>query len=330
MSRLSTIKTAAMTLSVALGVGFVMQAGQEQTATAATPVEQKDLKSIRVMVLPRNSAGEAVFGVPNVVTTPLDHAANRRTVLPVDAVYTEFAVPQMGTILATPIHGCGTTLTAAAEEAAMVSLYLIAPCHADTDFMLRHEALAFTARTNDEGVASLVVPALAVEADFAALFENVEHARVSVTVPDVRIYDRAILQWDGQYNLQLHALEDGASIGDAGHVWSASVHDADDAVAGEQGFVLRLGTMEADMPRLAEVYTYPAGHNRAQSQTTLQLSVAVTEENCGREVDTSTIQTSMGGPLETRQISAGLPSCDAVDQVVVLEDQFKDFTLAWR
>ncbi|MDX8349346.1 hypothetical protein SLH49_15270 [Cognatiyoonia sp. IB215446] len=330
MSRLSTIKTAAMTLSIAFGVGFVMQAGQEQTATAAEPVERQDLKSVRVMTLPKNSAGDAVFGVPDVVTTPLDHRASQQTVLPVDAVYAEFAVPEMGTILATPIQGCTATLRAAPEEAAMVSLYLMSPCHEDTDFMLRHEALAFTARTDDEGVASLVVPALAVEATFAALFENVEHARVSVEVPDVRIYDRAILQWDGQYNLQLHALEDGASIGDAGHVWSASVHDAEDAVAGEQGFVLRLGTMEADTPRLAEVYTYPAGHDRSTSQTILQLSVAVTEDNCGREVDTKTIQTSMGGPLQTRQISAGLPSCDAVDQVVVLEDQFKDFALAWR
>ncbi|MEM9786829.1 MAG: hypothetical protein AAF801_10045 [Pseudomonadota bacterium] len=330
MSRLGTIKTAAMTLSVAFGVGFIMQAGQGEGGVPSEASEEEDLKSVRVIMLPKNSEGEAVFGVPDVVTTPLDHAANRKAVLAVDAVYAEFAVPQMGTILATPVAGCTTALTAAPEEAAMVSLYLSAPCHADADFLLRHEALEFTARTDENGVASLVVPALTIDAVFTALFSNVEHARVSVEVPDVRLYDRAILQWDGQYNLQLHALEEGASIGDPGHVWSASVHNAEHAVAGEQGFVMRLGTSDSDMPRLAEVYTYPAGHDRSESETLLQLSVAVNEDNCGREVDTKTIQTAMGGPISTRNISAGLPSCDAVGEVVVLQDQFTELAFAWR
>ncbi len=330
MSRIGTIKSAAMTLSVAFGVGFIMQAGQGEGSAPVVVNQERDLKAVRVMILPKNENGDAVFGVPNIVTTPIDHAVNSRRVLPVDVVYAEFAVPQMGTILATPVAGCTATLTAAPEEAALVSLYLVAPCHQDTDFMLRHEALQFTSRTDEDGVASMVVPALAVDARFTALFGNVEHASVTIDVPDVRIYDRSILQWDGQYNLQLHALEAGAEIGDPGHVWSASMHSAEDAVAGEQGFVMRLGTSDADTPRLAEVYTYPAGHDRSASSTVLQLSVAVNEANCGREVDTVTIQTAMGGPLATRKISAGLPSCEAVGQVVVLQDQFKDLTVAWR
>ena len=328
MSRTSTIKTAALTVSIAFGIGFVMQVGQEGGAAQNPPVEEDDLKAVRVIVLPKDENGDAVFGVPDVVTTPLDHASNRQTVLPVDAVYAEFIVPEMGTILATPVTGCNATLTAVPEDAAMVSLYLAAPCHSGQDFVLRHEALEFTSRTDSEGVASLSVPALAIDATFTALFSNVAHARVSVEVPDVRIYDRAILQWSGQYNLQLHALEGGASIGDPGHVWSASVHSADHAIAGERGFVLRLGVGDADTPRMAEVYTYPAGLTRDEASTVLQLSVAVTESNCGREVDTTTIQTAMGGKLVTRNVSAGLPSCEAVGEGVVFKDKFEDLTIA--
>lgn len=319
-----------MTLSVAFGVGFVMQAGQREDRAPAAAGEDTDLKTVRVMMLPRNQEGVAVFGVPDVVTTPLDHASNQQAVVAVDAVYAEFAVPRMGAILATPVAGCNATLTAAPEEAALVSLYLAAPCHKDENFVLRHEALEFTARTDDNGVVSVSVPALAVHASFTVLFNNVEHARVTIDVPDVRIYDRAILQWDGSYNLQLHALEDGAGIGDAGHVWSASMHDADDAVAGEQGFVMRLGTGDSDWPRMAEVYTYPAGHERRDSSTVLQLSIAVTEDNCGRELDTMTIQTAMGGPLAVQKVSAALPGCDAVGEVAVLSEKFRDMTLALR
>ncbi|MEL6681709.1 MAG: hypothetical protein AAFQ09_03580 [Pseudomonadota bacterium] len=330
MSRLGTIKTAAMTLSVAFGVGFVMQAGQTDSAGATDATPDEDLKSVRVMVLPKNANGEAVFGVPDVVTTPLDHTANTQAVLAVDAVYAEFIVPELGTILATPVAGCAVSLTAAPEEAALVSLYLSAPCHAEQDFMLRQDALEFTARTDANGVASMIVPALTVDASFSALFDNVEHAQVSVDVPDVRLYDRAILQWDGGYNLQLHALENGAAIGDPGHVWSASIHGAEHAVAGEQGFVLRLGTNDADMPRLAEVYTYPAGHDQSASSTVLQLSVALNDDNCGREVDTKTIQTAMGGSISTRKIGAQLPSCDSVGEVVVLKEQFSELAFASR
>lgn len=330
MSGNSTLKTIAITLSVALGVGFIMQYGQEASSGSDAQVDRADRKAVRTLMMSTNDQGQSVFGVPDVVTTPIAHFENVQAVVAVDAVYTEFSVPQMGTILATPIAGCATTLTAAPEDAAMVSLYLSAPCETDADFVLRHDAMAFTTRTDDDGNASMIVPALAVDATYSVLFDNVELARTTVNVPDVRIYDRVILQWNGSYNLQLHALEAGAVIGDPGHVWSASVQTAKDAVAGEQGFVVRLGTSNADLPRLAEVYTFPAGQGRSETPTVLQLGVAVTEANCGREVDTTTIQTNMGGPLTTRQLGAALPGCDAVGQVTMLRDKFDDITLASR
>ena len=278
----------------------------------------------------KNARGESVFGVPNIVTAPLDHASNQRAVVEMDAVYAEFIVPEMGTILATPVAGCRATLSAVTTEAAMVTLFLSAPCERDEDFLLRHGSLEFTARTDDEGKASLVGPALTVSSTFTALFDNIEQASVDLNVPDAGIYDRAILQWDGRYNLQLHALEAGAGIGDPGHVWSASVHTSDNAVAGEQGFVVRLGTPDADWPQLAEVYTYPVGRTKSDDQTVLQISAVVTETNCGREVDTKTIQTTMGGPLDVRKSGAALPGCDAVGNVAVLQGKFDDITLASR
>lgn len=330
MSRMGTIKTTAITVSAAFGIGFIMQYGQSPAEAPAVVEDRQDLKAGRISRMAKNAKGESVFGVPNIVTAPLDHASNQRAIVAVDAVYAELAVPQMGAILATPVAGCRATLSAVTTEAAMVTLFLSAPCEQDEDFLLRHEALEFTARTDDQGKASIVMPALAVSSTFTALFDNIEQASVVLNVPAVRMYDRAVLQWDGNYNLQLHALEAGAGIGDPGHVWSASVHTSEDAVAGEQGFVVRLGTPDADWPKLAEVYTYPAGHTKSDGQTVLQISAVVTETNCGREVDTRTIHTAMGGPLDVRKVGAALPGCDAVGQVTVLQGKFDDITLASR
>lgn len=330
MSRTGTVKTTAITVACAFGIGFVMQYGQSPAETTVVAEEAEDLKAGRISRMAKNARGESVFGVPNIVTTPLDHAGNQRSVAQVDAVYPELAVPQMGPILATPVAGCRATLSAVTTEAAMVTLFLSAPCEADEDFLLRHDALEFTARTDDEGKASVVVPALTSFARFTALFDNIEQASVELNVPDALMYDRAVMQWEGTYNLQLHALEKGAEIGDPGHVWSASIHTSSHAVAGEQGFVVRLGTPEADWPRMAEVYTYPAGRSRDDGQTVFQTSVAMTDTNCGREVDAKTIQTAMGGLLDIREIGAALPDCSSVGQVVVLQNTFNDITLASR
>jgi hypothetical protein len=330
MSRISTIKTVVTTLSVALGVGFIMQYDQAASTESEARSAAADSGAIRTLMMSTNAQGEAVFGVPDVVTTPLLHSQNVQTVVAVDAVYVEFAVPQMGTILATPIEGCNAEITAMPDVAAMVSLAVSVPCATNADFILRHNDLMFTARTDDEGDAVLTVPALTVDATFAVLFNNVEVARVSLDVPDVGMFDRAVLQWKGTHNLQLHALEAGALIGDPGHIWSASVHGAAQAIEGEQGFVVRLGTSDADVPHLAEVYTYPVGRASRDTLTVLQIGVAMTERNCGREVDVMTIQSNMGRSLVAQNISAALPSCDAIDGVVMLRDKFQDVTLALR
>lgn len=330
MSRVSTVKTILTTLAVALGVGFVVQYDEENADASHSPAEVAEGGAVRTLMMSTNALGEAVFGVPDVVTTPIPHFKNVQAVMAVDAVYMEFAVPQMGTILASPVAGCSTQMSAMLNIAAMVDLSISLPCAADTDFVLRHDDLIFTGRTDDDGNAALTVPALAVDATFAVLIDNVEQARVTLVVPDVLMYDRAVLQWTGTYNVQLHALESGASIGDSGHVWSASVHTAAEAITGKQGFVVRLGTTDADVPQLAEVYTYPAGRDGRDTPTVLQMGVTVTETNCGREVDAMTIQTNSGQSVVARKIAAALPGCDSVGKLAMLRDKFEDITLALR
>lgn len=330
MSRFKTIKTVASTLTIAVAVGFVMQYGEPAPGVGAAEAGPTYNKAPRTLMMSTNEKGQAVFGVPDVVTTPLDHASNVQPVVAVDVVYTELDVPTLGTILATPVIGCNTGLNAKRLPAAVIELTVIAPCFDDASFVVKHAGLAFSAVTDGDGNAIVNVPALVTDAAFSVLFENILQATTDIFVPELRQYDRAVLQWKNTNNMRLHAFEGGAQIGDPGHVWSASVHTAQDTREGRHGFVAYLGDAEADIPYQAEVYTFPAGQMNRNVAVDLRLGISVSEANCAREVEAQTIQTNAGETLVTSEIVIEMPSCDQVGEVVFLSNQFVDLKLASR
>lgn len=328
MSRIKTMTTTLATFSVALGIGFVMQYGEEAVASPANADEEVDRSVVRSIMVSTNAQGDSIFSVPDVVTTPLAHIENVQTVAAVDAVYQEVAVPALGTLLAVPFDDCTTDFTAQPDVAAMVQLSISSPCNADAFFLVRHEGMTFSGQADDDGNAVLQIPALSANASYALSFHNIEEGRVTVAVPDVGLYDRAVLQWYGKHNLQLHALEFGAKIGDPGHIWSASTNSPEQAYAGERGFMVHLGAPEADLPYQAEVYTFPSGRLNRDGSIVLQIGVTITENNCGRELDATTIQTNAGQMLVVEELKIQMPNCGAVGDFMMLRDRFEDLTLA--
>lgn len=330
MSRLNTIKTVASTLMIAAAVGFVMQYDEPTPRVGAAEPGPVYNKAPRTLMMSTNALGEAVFGVPDVVTTPLDHTANMQPVVAVDVVYTELDVPQMGVILATPNIGCDTTIIANRQPAAIVELSVTSPCSPNTEFVVEHEGLMLSALLDRNGEAKLSAPALVTTAEFSVSIGNVLQANTSIFVPELRQYDRAVLQWASADNMRLHALENGAQIGDPGHVWSASVHTAQDTREGLNGFVSYFGLADLEIPHHAEVYTFPAGQMNRDSEVDLRVGISVTEANCDREVEAITIQTNAGQMLVKSDIVINMPSCDQIGQAVFFNDMFSDLTLASR
>lgn len=265
-----------------------------------------------------NADGQAVFGFPDVVTHPRDHQFASESVAPVRAAYPEITVPRLGPLLAAPISGCEAVMNVQAAARAMVDLVASLPCAPLRDVVIRHDMLQFSAITDLNGQVAVRVPALSVEANFTLLLDNVEHVSASVQMPTVRDYDRVVLQWRGRANLQLHAFEPGAAIGDLGHIWSASVPDT----TGTRGTVQRLGTMRAEIPYMAEVYTQPARQSGGADQPRLQIGIALTARNCGRGLAALTYRILRGAVPEQRNLSLILPDCEAVGTVVMLDAQF--------
>lgn len=330
MSRFTTIKTIASTLTVAVAVGFVMQYDEPAPRIGAAEEGPVYNKAPRTLMMSTNAQGEAVFGVPDVVTTPLNHMANVQSVVAVDVVYTELDVPELGVLLATPGIGCDTVIATKRQPGAMVELSVSAPCFPDAEFLVHHEGLVFSAIKDGDGNATVTVPALVPNAEFAISVGNVMQASTSIFVPELRQYDRAVLQWASADNMRLHALENGAQIGDPNHVWSASAHTAENTRAGLNGFVAYFGETDAEIPYQAEVYTFPAGQMNRDAMVDLRVGVSVDETNCDQEVDAVTIQTNAGQMLVKSDIVARMPSCDQVGKVVFFDDMFSDLTLASR
>ncbi len=330
MSAITTVATAATSVAIAFGIGFLMQHGAAAPADTDAEARAQDGTAVRSVMMSRNTVGDAVFGVPTAEIMPTTPINNIQTVAAIEMQYAEHAVPDMGTIYATPFGECQSQLAASPKPVATVELIVTAPCKAESSFLIKHNGLVFAGITDETGSATLNVPALTETASFAVSFQNVEVAKVSLDVPDVGLYDRAVLQWRGSNFLQLHALEFGAGFGDTGHVWSASANNATMATTGDRGFLVRLGAQEAEIPYVAEVYTFPSGLRNRDGQITLQIGAAVTEENCARDIKAQTIQTNAGKMLIGKDISVRIPSCDQAGESVMVADIYQDVTLVSR
>ncbi len=86
MSRFNTLKTMTLTLLAAASVGFIVQYGETAPELGPREIGTEYNKAPRTLMMSTNASGEAVFGVPNVVTSPMNHAANVQQVVAVDVV----------------------------------------------------------------------------------------------------------------------------------------------------------------------------------------------------------------------------------------------------
>lgn len=333
MSRFKTLRTTIATLSVAVAIGLIVQQGEQQyteSNRAAATAAEDAIKAPRILMMATNAQGDSVFGVPNTVVAPSDHSANVREVIAVDAVYAELNVPQMGEIQATYVAGCDVTLSAKRQTAAVVTLNIDAPCAENSELVVTHEALRFVTVTDGAGRAAVDVPVLTIDAEFSVSLNNIVHATTSIFAPELRQYDRAVVQWASADNMRLHAFEGNADIGDPGHVWSASIHSAQDVRDGTHGFVVYVGEQDATIPYQAEVYTFPAGQTSSENEVDLQIGVGVTEANCDREIYATIIQSNAGELVVESDISAKMPSCAQQGTIAFLENKFDELTLAAR
>lgn len=332
MMSLSRIVTVGGTVICALGVGFLMQ-------RAANPVA-----TVQEARAPATVATDAVSGT--------DGQHELTDITPTSAAAIPPSAPQPGALpnrpvklvrldnmpdltdmpaeVSAPRFDCEPTLEAEPLAAAMVQLKLEAPCIMGERFTMHHNGMMFTSVTDEDGTASMNVPALARNAVFIVSFENGAGAVAEVEVTSLDYYDRVVLQWKGHAGLQIHAREYGADYGEDGHVWADSARDITAAALGKGGFMTRLGAPDVEGARRVEVYSFPSGLMARQGDVELSIEAEVTQSNCGRDIEAQSIQTSGNSRPSVRELVLAMPECDAVGDYLVLKNMLDDLKIAQK
>lgn len=364
MSQVRKYGVSVATFSVALGIGFVMQNGDALASRMGGAVPTQVAEGLDLPLLPTAAQASLMPSLPTLsphtetataaLIAPMDMAApampeaivemaavaatQLQSLMPMAAVADDMAtdpilaaveiIPEAsGTgALTQPIANgaCTTTLTSTTAAAASVTLDLLAPCAANTGVTFHHQGMLFSAITDDLGRAVVTVPALSETAVFIADVGQADGAVTVITVPDVAMYDRAVLQWQGDTGLAIHAREFGAGYGEEGHVWQAA------AAATDGGFITQLGDARLDGALMAQVYTFPTGTNSRDGMVDLTVEAEISAANCGRDITAQSIQIAPGAEPVALDLEMAMPGCDAVGELLVLNNMLEDLTLASR
>ncbi|PWE36367.1 hypothetical protein DD563_10605 [Pelagicola sp. LXJ1103] len=227
-----------------------------------------------------------------------------------------------------PTFSCEYLLSAEPFAGAMVTLSLDVTCMPNERFTLHHNGMMFSQVTDESGSAEMLVPALSSNAVFIVAFPNGEGAVATAEVTSLGAYERAVVQWKDDLGVALHALEFGADYGTDGHVSADAPRDAAAAATGNTGFMTRLGDSALPEALLAEVYTFPAGMSGQDGDVALNVEAAITEANCGRDIEAQSLQLNQSGVLKVQDVTLAMPDCDAVGEFLVLKNLLNDLTLA--
>ncbi|WP_170335701.1 hypothetical protein [Ruegeria arenilitoris] len=293
------------TVACALAIGYLMQNGpnaQHKGATiqhASVTNESSVIPGLESVVLTSTSPADTESSV----TSPANRTIRAKPTDPQQQV------------------DCNLSARAVAAPQAAARLTLKAPCKPSQNVELHHSGMTFTARTDEDGRIDLTIPVLSEYAIFLISFEDNAGTVATTHVPDFAAYNRVALQWRGNTELQLHALEFGASYGEAGHVWA-------NPQAQGVGNVVHLGVAGSASAHNVELYTFPAGQTDQNGEIALTVEAEVTEANCGRELSVQSLEIRADRRLRSRDLTLPMPDCSADQNFLVLNNLFEDLTIA--
>jgi hypothetical protein len=201
---------------------------------------------------------------------------------------------------------CRPVLDLAALSGAMIHLSLSAPCNRGERIVVRHSGLSFAARTQPDGQATVVLPALKTDAMVAVYLQDAQLVLGKVTVPDAATYSRYAIMWELPADLELRVTD-----GDKVLVGSTIA-----SLGADEQRVIALGTPTVPSPVLARVYSVP-GPDLGQADITGELRI--TPASCGRTLRVDTV-TSISGKATSAERVIAVPLCGAAGDILVLKN----------
>jgi hypothetical protein len=293
------------TVVCALAIGYLMQNG-----IPAGPNGSQDLEAVTTA----QNAG--VSGLQDIVLTSSSPApktgqiasSTQRSLKPSRSTPSDRAE-------------CGLSARASAVPGAAARLIVKAPCHGNERIEVHHSGLTVTQETDANGTLDLTIPALSEYAIFLISLEDQKGTVATTHIPDIGQYSRVALQWQGETDLQIHALEFGASYGDAGHVSAGADTQG-------TGNVVHLAQPEFRDARNVEVYSFPAAQSHQSGSIELTVEAEVTAANCGQDLSVQSLEFREDQRLRSRDLTLSFPDCSRTGEFLVLNNLFQNLTIA--
>ncbi len=272
------------------------------TPAAAAPAMEPKLTVPQVTSLP--SPDVAAAPVPKTPTIPL-------AIEPVPAPIlagTPAPAPALADADCTPI------LDLLSDDMAMIGVTLIAPCHGNQEFTLRHSGLVVAQTTNDKGSFFAFIPALTRDGAVSVTFKDGEVLNGAVEVPALDGIQRVSVIWQAPDVFGIQALEDGAVYGDQSAISADTPQIPAPGTIPTSGYLTRIGGTATGDAVMADVYTYPIGTN---AQPQILIEAAVTPDACDREVYAELVRTAQG-KTSSEELVVTLPECGGENGFLVL------------
>ncbi|MDZ4391591.1 hypothetical protein [Cypionkella sp.] len=317
-------------IAIALGAGQLVQGMSNKAApvrVAEDKLAKKPEKLERVAATDIATKPAAALAEPAQPKPPLlaEAATLPAVVTPAEvAPVAKIAPQEPAPVVQAVVDPCPVTLELSTAENALISLTLVAPCHANERVVLKHAGLTVTAKTTVTGALFTDLPALVQDATVEVMFKDNSAVEAAISVPELATLRRFAVQWQQDDAFQLHGFEADSDFGGAGDVTAATPHQPAAGVPAKGGFLSVLGDASTDLPMLAQVYTYPKD---SAAKPEIVVEAAVTEATCGREVLGQTLQT-VPGAVKITDMSLAMPECDAIGDYLVLKNLVPDMTIA--
>ncbi len=185
---------------------------------------------------------------------------------------------------------------------------LSSPCRPDAQFLVTHAGLAFTARTDADGVANFVVPALQSNAIVRVAFHDGAAAVQRAMVESLARMTRLAIVWTDPLQLRLRAREFDAPAGAEGDVRPANPRDFRTARRIGGGYLTQLGGTDPDAVR-AQVYTIFETMRTGAGDVEFSLALAPQGEACPEAPVARVIRSERAHLVETRDFVLPFADC---------------------
>ncbi|MXU64769.1 hypothetical protein [Oceanomicrobium pacificus] len=222
---------------------------------------------------------------------------------------------------------CRVDLDLHAVSGGMIALDLDSKCRPSTLLHIEHAGMVITERTNSKGHLAMDLPALTKDATVSVRFDDGAAAKRDVYIDDIDRLARVVVAWNGDAQLDLHALEFGARPNSEGHVWAGKPSSYREARRSGGGFLMELG--EEGLER-AQVYTLPLSSRQDRGVVTMTLQVANGGSACGQEIGINVIRVEDGTGPDQRDILFSLRECGEGASGFVVRNAVKDIRVAGR